>query len=529
MWHRLLRAVAGALVIGALLLGAGPGRAQGSGAEAAEEAAGDALLGVLAEPFAGDWPEIRDRRLLRVLTTYSRTNFLVEDGAGHGLEFELMTWLEQHLNRRDAPGGPADIRVVFVPLPFAELIPALLAGRGDVIAAGMTVTGARAAQVAFALPFIEDVAEVVVRHAAAPPVATPGDLSGRGLLLTRSSSYVESARALDARLRDAGRPGLRIAEAPARLETEDILEMVNAGIVPYSVADRHLAEAWARLLPNLVVEQAALASGGRIAWAVRPEATELKALLDAFVADHVARDAGRRATIFRRYFRSTAFLHNPLDFANRDRIGRFRPVLERESAQAGFNWLVILAQAFQESRLDHLARSPVGAVGLMQLMPDTGAAFGARDLTDATQNIRAGIAYMNRLRSHYFAEAGLDEAERIHLALVAYNAGPNCINRLRAQAAREGLDPNRWFGHVERVLQRRAGSETVRYVANIHAYFLTYAGLAEAVAERQEEVEALRDLLARDGPAGQPGDPVPASGPGGPAAFGAAHTAGVID
>ncbi|WP_270935202.1 MltF family protein [Falsiroseomonas oryzae] len=475
----------------------GPARAQGADADDEGTTVGDSLLLILNEPFRGDWPQIRERRLLRVLTTYNRTNFLIEHGEGRGLEYEAMRWLEQFVNDRNAPGGPAGLRVVFVPVARNDLIPALLDGRGDVIAAGMTATEERAGRVAFSTPYMRGVAEVVVRHKDAPPVATPEDLSGRALLLTRGTSYVANARALDERLRAAGRPGIRIVEAPDHLETEDVLEMVNAGIVPYTIADSHLAEVWDRLLANIVVQDGvALARDQTIAWAVRPDAPELKALLDRFVTERVARDRATAMTIFRRYFESTRFLDNPLNLDVRDRIRQYSRHFRAESDRVGFNWLMMLAQSFQESRLDPAARSHVGAVGMMQLMPATGREVGVRNLADAEQNIRGGIIYMDQLRDRYFNDPAIDEANRIYFALAAYNAGPNRINRLRQEAAREGLDPNRWFGQVERVVQRRVGSEPVRYVGNIVTYFLTYAGIAEQMGERDEDRAELRRILA---------------------------------
>jgi membrane-bound lytic murein transglycosylase MltF len=465
--------------------------------DAADALAGDILLDEINDRFVGDWTDIVARRTLRVLTTYSRTNFLIENGNGRGLEFEAMSRFEAWVNAT-RKRGTNDIRVVFVPVAWNDLIPALLEGRGDVIAAGMTRTPERARRVAFSEPYIRGVSEVVVRARAAPAVAKPEDLAGKTLMLTRGASYVESVRALDARLRATGKSALRIVEAPENLETEDILEMVNAGIVDYTVADAHLADAWAGVLKNVAVEKrAAVAERRDIAWAVRPGAAELRKMLDRFVAERVRKEKTTVAVIFKRYFESARFLENPLDPESSDRIRRHGPAFRRESERVGFNWLMMLAQGYQESHLDHLARSPVGAVGLMQLMPATGEQYGARDLTDAEENVRAGITYMNALREKYFNDPAIPDADRVYFALAAYNAGPNRINRLRQEAAKRGLDPNRWFGNVERIVQRRVGSEPVRYVANIRAYFITYANVIEQLDLRSADIEAVREALGK--------------------------------
>lgn len=471
-----------------------------------EEGAGADLLSQLDEPATGDWPEIAERRQLRVLTAYSRTNFFIERGQGRGLEFEAMSWFERWLNSRAAPGGPHPVKVVFVPLPFEELIPALNAGRGDVIAAGMTATEARARDVSFTEPIIENVSEIVVAHKDAPPLASLEDLAGRIVVVKRATSYVASLQRLNETLSAAGKRPVRIIEAPSHLETEDLIELVNAGTLRFTVADRHLAEVWDRLLPDIVLHtDIPLASGGAIAYAVRRDAPELKALLDRFVVQQWRRDRASAVTIFRRYFESTRFLTNPVQALDQaDRVRELAPHFQAHADQLGFDWLLSLAQGFQESRLDPRAKSPVGALGVMQLMPATGRELGVRDFFDPAENIPAGIRYLDRIRRQYFSDPDIPPADQVFFSLAGYNAGPNRIKRLRELADRQGLDPNRWFGHVERVVQQKVGSEPVRYVANIVAYYTAYANVADLLDDRAEEMRAFREAIERANAAGAP-------------------------
>lgn len=463
---------------------------------------GEELLAIVNEPWTGDWDGIRDRRQLRVLTTYNRTNFLIEAGQGRGLEYEAMMWLQDYVNARNAPGGPANLRIFFVPLPFDELIPALLEGRGDMIAAGMTATEARAKQVLFTEPYMRGVSEVVVAHKDAPPLASVEDLAGRTVVVKGATSYIGSLRALNERLKAAGKPEVKVVVAPGHLETEDLIEMVNAGIIRYTIADHHLAEAWDRLLPDIVVNKdVAVASGGNIAWAVRPDATRLKALLDRFIEEKVRKDRATALTIFRRYFENTRFLDNPITYEQaRTRVQQLAPHFQNHAEKVGFDWLLMLAQGFQESKLDPQARSHVGARGVMQLMPETGREMGVRDLTNPEQNIQGGIRYMERLRSTYFNDPAIPPEVQVQFALAAYNAGPNRINRLRQEAARQGLDPNKWFGNVERVVQQKVGSEPVRYVANIFAYYVTYTNTLDLLGDRAEELKAFREAIGAAAP-----------------------------
>jgi membrane-bound lytic murein transglycosylase MltF len=482
-----------------------PGLAQAPATATADEeplppASGEELLLQVNEPWTGDLPGLRERGFIRILTTYNRTNFFIENGQGRGLEFEATqrfgAWFADRRTANDKRGGPAMVlRVVYVPVPREELIPALLAGRGDVIAAGLTVTEARAQQVLFTEPYIRRVDEVVVRHKDAPALETIDDLAGKRLLLTRGTSYVTHARALSDRLVAAGKAPIRILEAPPHLETEDVLELINAGAARYTVADDHLAEVWDKLLPDIVVQHGThLAEGGTIAWAVRPGETALKAALDAFLATILA-DRATAMTIYRRYFENVTFIRNPFSPTERDRTRQLMPYFRTVADQAGFDFLLMMAQGFQESRLDPMARSPVGARGVMQLMPATGAEMGVRDLHNAQENIQGGVRYMKRLREAYFNDPAIPPVEQVKFALAGYNAGPNRINRLRQEAAQAGLDPNQWFGHVERVVQKRVGSEPVRYVSNIFTIYAMYAMATELLDDRAEALADFREML----------------------------------
>src|SRR6185503_13115387 len=174
-------------------------------------------------------------RAIRVLVHYSRTKFFVANGVARGFEHDLMREFEVHYNK-GRKRREARIPVIYVPVRFEELIPRLLEGHGDVAAGLMTVTDARAKRVKFTLPYIRNVSEVVVAHASAPPLKDLKDLSGRKVHVLRGSSFVERLKALN-RARGFFERSIEIVELPASAGTEDILEMVNAGIFQYTVAD----------------------------------------------------------------------------------------------------------------------------------------------------------------------------------------------------------------------------------------------------------------------------------------------------
>jgi membrane-bound lytic murein transglycosylase MltF len=136
-------------------------------------------------------------------------------------------------------------------------------------------------------------------------------------------------------------------------------------------------------------------------------------------------------------------------------------------------------------------RSHVGAIGVMQVMPTTARdpSVGIPNIEDLESNIHAGIKYNRWVADNYFNDPGIERVSKALFVFASYNAGPNRIARLRQEAAKQGLDPNKWFGNVELVVQRKVGREPVQYVANIYKYYLTYRMMTEA-KERSEAAKA---------------------------------------
>jgi membrane-bound lytic murein transglycosylase MltF len=452
---------------------------------AADEArlrAGQALLATSRAVQHGDLDAMRARGTIRVLTDWTRTDFFIENGQPRGLSYELMNSFGEWLNAREGRDDhrAPKLRLLFVPTALADIVPALAAGRGDIAAAGITATEARARSVTFTRPYLTDVAEVVVAHRGAPALAGIEDLAGKPLLVQAGSSEEESARALSARLVGAGRAAIDIRPAPPGMTLEDALELANSGAVPYVVADSHVAKLWARVLHEIDVRtDLALSSGRQIAAAVRHDSPQLKEALDAFLAEHGERHRGGSGDLIARYFGGTQFVRNPHAAPVLRNARELAPHFRRHSDQVGMAWLLMLAQGFQESGLNPEARNPSGAVGVMQVLPTTGRELGFPDVHPPEPNIAAGVRYMDRLRRTYFNDPAISPENQVFFALAGYNAGPNRIARLRQKAPEQGLDPNVWFNNVERIVLQTVGQETVRYVGNIYRYFVMFSAAAE--------------------------------------------------
>ena len=437
-------------------------------------------------PLFGDLDEIRERRFLRVLVSYSKTSFFYDGADARGFEVEMFKKYEDSLNKgvRDPY---ARVRVFFIPTPFDRLLANLRAGRGDVAAAGLTSTAARQEEAAFTAPYLTNVRELVVTGPASAELASVEDLAGRRVVVRTASSYAAHLRALSEQLEAAGAEAIRVEEADPRLVTEDLLEMVNAGALDLTVADSHIAKAWAEVLPEITVRKdLEVHAGGEIAWAVRPDCPELLASLDAFVAKR-KKGSLLGNILFKRYYGGSKWIGNPLAKGEAAKLQEKAALFQKYGDRYGFDWLALAAQGYQESGLDQRKRSRAGAVGIMQLLPSTAAdkSVGITGIDKLENNIHAGAKYLAFLRDRYFDDPAIEPPARLDFAWAAYNAGAARVRRLREKAAERGLDPDRWFFNVEQLAAEEIGRETVDYVANINKYYLAYRLQFEAARTRE--------------------------------------------
>jgi len=438
---------------------------------------GDGLQGVaraLPKPAFGDLRAIRERRTIRILVPYSRSNFFFERGMPRGFAHDVFVEYGKFLNRGVKPSER--VRVAFLPVPRDKLIPWLLEGRGDVAAGRLTITPGRLSQVDFSAAVETDVAEIAVTHRDGPRLDSAEDLSGREVHVRKSSSYHASLLALNERLATAGRPAVRITAVDEFLEDEDLLELLQERHVGIVIVDDYKRRLFEDVFPDLVFHKTArLREGAEIGWAIRKNSPALKASLSAFIAKA---KSGKRILdyIENRYFVDNRWLRKPPGGDGIAAYEEVRGYFERYAQMYGLEWPRLLAQGFQESGLDQDVRSPVGAIGLMQLMPETASAAPILipEIHIAEDNVHAGAKYMRHLIDVYFDDPRLDAAERFRFALAAYNAGPNRVARLRRLAAASGYDPDVWYGNVELAAARHAGQETVTYVSNIEKYLFAF-------------------------------------------------------
>jgi membrane-bound lytic murein transglycosylase MltF len=249
---------------------------------------------------------------------------------------------------------------------------------------------------------------------------------------------------------------------------------------------------WAQALPKVKVNEGAVVrAGSAIGWAIRKESPGLRRALEEFYADTLKVTGGQMVRV-KQYASRVRQLQDPTRSADYKRFEGTLALFRKYGAQYGFDPLMLAAQGYQESTLDQNAKSHVGAIGIMQIMPATGKELAVGDIRIAENNVHGGARYMDRLMTRFFADAKFDEQNRSLFAFAAYNAGPGRIGQLRRLAAQRGLDPNVWFNNVELVAAEKIGRETVTYVSNIYKYYLAYQMIAEEHAERARTKEELK-------------------------------------
>ena len=443
----------------------------------------EAVRPVLDKPFTGDLDEMVKRRLIRVAVTYNRTHYFVDQGQERGITYESMKAFENDLNT-DLKTGNLRVHVVPVPMSRDELGSALTSGKVDMVAAMITVRPELEKVVAFSEPTRTNVSEVVVSGPGAPPIATVDDLAGQRVFIRRGGAYEASVVALNAQLKSRGKPAVEIDEAPAVLEDDDVLEMVNAGLVPFTIVDDYLGTFWSQILTSLTVHQdIKLRTGGTLAVAFRKDNPRLRETVNDWIRKHGKGDAFRNI-LERRYLQDIKYAKNAGAEAERRKLQKVVELFKKYGDQYKLDYLLMAAQGYQESTLDQDVKSRVGAVGIMQVMPATGKELAVGDIRQMEPNIHAGVKYMRFMMDTYFKDDQMDDLNKGLMTFAAYNAGPGRLRQLRQEAAKKGLNPNLWFNNVERVASERIGRETVTYVSNIFKYYVAYRLLFEQEQRR---------------------------------------------
>ena len=449
-----------------------------AGQDNAQQAA-PAQLPVAFERHTGDLDAMVKRGEVRALVLYSRTGFFYLNGRPEGIYYQALRAFERFLNEH--VHSRQHVQVTFIPVRPDQVEAALTSGVGDLIAYGLAVTPEREEQVRFSVPIETDVKQIVVGGKSFGAISSIADLSGKKIFVNPLTTYYENLQKINDTLRTEGKPPIVIQPADKSLMDEDLLEMVNAGLLPATVTTVPRAELWAQVLTNITpYPKITVGIEGSRAWAMRKNNPQLAQLVDEFVKTH-AMGTSFGDTLVREYLQSGRLLRDATSTEEMKKFDQTVALFKRYASQYGFDYLMIVAQGYQESTLDQAVRSPGGAVGIMQVMPSTAAAppISIPDVMTTENNIHAGVKILRDIADKYFSDPAIDAKDRLLFTFAAYNAGPNRIAELRRLAPSRGLDPNKWFGNVELLASQNIGPVTVQYVSNIYKYYVAYQLVVE--------------------------------------------------
>ena len=441
-------------------------------------------------PLHGDLPVLLKDRTIRVLVSYDNISFFMNKGHQDGLYVALMNKFKKFVEERHPEYR--GLKVFFIPVRSDQMVKMIADGYGD-IATGISPTEDFKRYVDFTIPEKQGIQEVLAVRKGEKTVSELRDFSGLNITIRKSSAFYESIKTANVYLRTLGLPEIRVSFADEYLTDVDLVDMVNNGEIQATVVNNYNLPLWKELFTKVVFcDGIPLREDGTLVWAIRHDSRELYKELNLFLRSY--RDGTEKGkAIYDRYMRtkpSYLSLHHRkkgewLGIKSSDFM-KFSRVFKKYGEKFDLNWILIMAQAYQESTLDQSARSSRGAVGIMQVLPSTAQEWyvNVNSVHDVDNNVHAGTKYLRYIIDNYFNAAEIPVRERVLFAMASYNCGPGRILRYRNEAEQQGLNPNEWFNNVEIVAMSHGTNETVKYVRNIFSLYLAYSNTYKLDAER---------------------------------------------
>jgi membrane-bound lytic murein transglycosylase F len=463
----------------------------------------EALTGHRERLTTGDLDAIQKYGALRVITRNNSTSYYLYRGQEAGFHYEIAKLFADSLGLR--------LEVV-APRATRDVIPWLLEGKGDIVISGLATDAPRTDRVHLSEPYMTSPL-VVVQKAGAPPLSSVKDLEGMKIMLRPSSSAMGRVRELS----KAEAMKLDVSAARETLEDEDILDLVAAGEADATISLQSIVDVELAHRDDLIVTYELPGEPVASVFAVRKENQQLAEAMAAFLKKE------HRGLVwnmtYNKYHRNKRTAEEDAEIAaSKDQLSPWDETFRTTANDAGIDWRLLVSQAVQESRLKPDAKSSFGAQGIMQIMPRTAKELGVNDPWDPVQSIEGGGRYMKKLIARYGDDVELKN--KVRFALAGYNAGPYHVQDARKLAKEQGLDPNRWFGNVEKAMlllskpryYRKAkygycrGEEPVNYVSQIQSRYDHYIGLTDPPPPSEGKVS-----IPGEGPS--PDAPPPSASP----------------
>lgn len=447
---------------------------------------------IVANSVDRDLEDIKKDGVLRALVVYSSTSYFLYRGQAMGFEYELLKRLAAHL----------DLKLeVIVSDDLDSQFEVLNRGDVDLIAHGMTITNQRKWEVDFT-EYLYLTKQVLVQKKPdnhrnmswaslqKALIQDPIELIDDTVSIRRNSAYHERLISLSNEI--GGH--ILIDTLDSQLSTGEIIDMVAEGHIKYTIADENLAKINAAYKPILNID-VPISLSQRIAWVTRKKSKDFRAVVNTWIK------AQRKTTsynvIYNKYFKNKRSFQRRTksDYYSlkNNQISKYDHLIKTHAKNIGWDWRLLASQVYQESRFDPGAESWAGAQGLMQVMPATAEALGIKNITDPKESIRGGATYLKQIYKQLIKVP--DSLNRIKLTMAAYNCGLGHVQDAQLLAEKNGLDPNIWTDHVERMLLDLSlpkhynkpyikygyvrGSEPVQYIDSIFERYEHYRTFIE--------------------------------------------------
>ncbi|SDZ89285.1 membrane-bound lytic murein transglycosylase F [Microbulbifer marinus] len=422
-----------------------------------------------------NWKAIKQSKVVRFLT-YNGPSYFLWKGVLVGFDYDLAkAFADKH-----------NLNLQIVVVPHEEsLIEWLKQGRGDFAGSFTTITEERKKQgVDFTVPYTE-MAEQIISHKGKPAIASLEDLNGRTLTLRAHTTFIDTAEALQQSGID-----VKVEVAPADISYHRLINMVADGEIEATIVDSDFGEVEAALRPELLLG-AVLGDPRPQGWMVDRGNDELRQELDSFLTE--IRKSKKYGKIVSTYLKPNNYIVQKMKapVVPGGKLSPYDELVRKSALKYGFDWRLVVAQMWQESNFNPKAESPVGAQGLLQVMPRTAEEMGFKPpLFDPDRGIRAGVKYLDWVRDRFDPATPIDT--KLWFTLASYNAGYGHLLDAQRLAKQLGLDPNEWFDNVEVAMLKLSepryfkkarygyvrGAEPVQYVRNISALYKAYTDMA---------------------------------------------------
>ena len=425
----------------------------------------------------GDLAEIKKRGVLRVLLRNNASSYFIWRGQLMGFEYEMAQAFAKKLKVR---------LEVYVPKDDENPLEWLSNGRVDLVAGFLQETPDwKNRKVSASLPYHHAFPHIIVPKKA-KQLSSIFDLHEQTVVLHKNSVYWQALE----KMKNYG-ININLVEAPINQEIEEIIQSVADGDYPITIADEHFLDIE---VANNTAVKSAFTFGDQInhSLAIRSENVNLLKIINNYIKSK--KDARLYTRLYDKYFLNPRQIKRHLKHHQRKLKGKkilsvYDELVQKYSEKYGFDWRIITAQMFQESRFNPNARSRAGAIGLMQIMPSTGKQLGLSNIKNPQVNIHAGTKYMKWLYNKF--DISLPAVDRMWFTLASYNAGLGHVIDARSLAGKLGLNRDRWFGNVEKAMlllskkkySKKArfgyvrGREPVGYVRSIQKIYASYLNI----------------------------------------------------